>query len=117
LGCRIDRLVLPPQLPKGRPMLEEGSRVVDLVTGQVERVLEDHPAVREAAVVGGTVLDSGGQLTAYVVAAVPALCEADLVDHVRQRLPRLSEGPRLVFVAGLPRGRDGKLDVTRLWPG
>jgi acyl-coenzyme A synthetase/AMP-(fatty) acid ligase len=62
-------------------MLEEGSPVLDLVTGQIERVLEEHPAVREAAVVGGTVLDSDGQLTAYVVAAVPALCEADDRRH------------------------------------
>ncbi len=74
--------------------------------GEVENALLDHPAVREAAVVGAPHPDLGQQIVAYV--AADGVSEADLIDFVAGHLS-VHKRPRVVrFVDSLPRNALGK---------
>ena len=75
---------------------------------QIEMVLLDHPAVRDAMVVGAPHDDLGLVAKAYVVPA-GRVTHQEIIDHCRPRLsgPRL---PRYVeFVSELPRAPSGKM--------
>lgn len=75
---------------------------------EVEEVLERHPAVREAAVVGMPDQDLGERVTAFVVTRSP-LTPDELLDHCRLHLA-LYKCPRsLVFVPSLPKNSLGKI--------
>jgi fatty acid CoA ligase FadD36 len=82
--------------------------------GEVEDALLSHPAVREAAVVGVPHADLGEAVTAFVVAADPAVADTDLIDFVAARLS-VHKRPRAVhFVDTLPRNAMGKVQKRRL---
>jgi long-chain acyl-CoA synthetase len=85
---------------------------------EVERVLESHPGVAEAAVVG--VRDGDGEaVRAYVVpvagswpdglAAPKGITEAELISHCARMLARYKCPSAVVFVRSLPRGLQGKV--------
>ncbi len=67
--------------------------------GEVENALLDHPAVREAAVVGAPHEDLGQQIVAYVVA--DQVSEEDLID-LRRRAPVRPQTAAGGPVHGLP---------------
>ncbi|MCQ4080497.1 AMP-binding protein [Streptomyces sp. RB6PN25] len=74
--------------------------------GEVENALLDHPAVREAAVVGAPHPDLGQQVVAFVVA--DGVSERDLIDFVAGHLS-VHKRPRVVrFLDALPRNAMGK---------
>ncbi|MDI5972971.1 acyl-CoA synthetase [Streptomyces sp. SL13] len=74
--------------------------------GEVENALLDHPAVREAAVVGAPHPDLGQQIMAYVVA--DGVSEQDLIGFVSDHLSA-HKRPRIVrFLPELPRNAMGK---------
>jgi fatty acid CoA ligase FadD36 len=74
--------------------------------GEVENALLDHPAVREAAVVGAPHPDLGQQIVAYVVA--DGVTEPELVAFVAGHLSA-HKRPRVVrFLDSLPRNALGK---------
>jgi O-succinylbenzoic acid--CoA ligase len=78
---------------------------------EVERVLESHPGVREAAVVGRADPDLGQRVTACVVPADPG-CPPDLAELQAWCRPRLAafKVPRALRVLEtLPRTASGKL--------
>jgi o-succinylbenzoate---CoA ligase len=80
----------------------------NVACAEVERVLEDHPAVVEAAVIGAPDPEWGEIVTAYVVLAngVP---DAELIDHCKQQLAAY-KAPRAIHrVEALPRNAAGKL--------
>ena len=82
--------------------------------GEIESVLLDHPAVREAAVV---VTPTGGgdpRLAAYVVTHANVGVPADLLAHLRARLPDYMVPAAFVFLDGLPINENGKLERRRL---
>lgn len=82
--------------------------------GEVENALLDHPAVREAAVVGAPHPDLGQQIVAYVVA--DGVSAAELTDFVAARLS-VHKRPRAVcFLAELPRNAMGKPQKRLLPP-
>ncbi|MFG1809189.1 AMP-binding protein [Streptomyces sp. NPDC049040] len=82
--------------------------------GEVENALLDHPAVREAAVVGAPHPDLGQQVVAYVVAE--GVSAAELTDFVAARLS-VHKRPRTVrFLAELPRNAMGKPQKRLLPP-
>ncbi|SHL99593.1 AMP-binding protein [Actinacidiphila paucisporea] len=82
--------------------------------GEVENALLDHPAVREAAVVGAPHPDLGQQIVAYVVAE--GVSAAELTDFVAARLS-VHKRPRTVhFLAELPRNAMGKPQKRLLPP-
>ena len=77
---------------------------------EVEEVLYEHPAVREAAVVGVPHPDLGEEVAAAVVLAPGAAADADeIVDFVKRQVAAYKY-PRLVwFVDELPKGPTGKI--------
>lgn len=103
-----------------------GRRAEVIVTGgekvwptAVERVLDRHPAVREAAVVGRPDPEWGHRVVALVVprdpAAPPGLDE--LRKAVRRELPAYAAPRELRLVEALPRTASGKIARHRLTPG
>jgi malonyl-CoA/methylmalonyl-CoA synthetase len=95
-----------------------GRRATDLIktggykvgAGEVEAALLDHPAVREAAVVGVPDEDLGERIVAFVVAAPGATPSADeLASHVARLLAPHKRPRDVRVVAGLPRNAMGKV--------
>ncbi|TMC10247.1 MAG: amino acid adenylation domain-containing protein, partial [Chloroflexi bacterium] len=88
-------------------------RGVRVEPGEVERVLERHPGVRQAAVVSRP--DGSGQrmLAGYVTAAAQ-LSEEELREHLRRRLPEQSVPAWLAVLEELPRLPSGKVDRRAL---
>ena len=82
-------------------------------TREVEEVLERHPAVREAAVLGLPDEDLGERVTAFVVPASP-VDEQQLMDYCQQHLARYKCPRSLVFLDALPRNPTGKITKNRL---
>jgi fatty acid CoA ligase FadD36 len=81
--------------------------------GEIEDALLDHPAVREAAVVGRPHDDLGEEIVAYVIADA-GTGEQALIDHVATSLARHKRPRRVVFVDQLPRNAMGKLQKQLL---
>ena len=85
---------------------------------EVEQVLNGHPAVAEAAVVGIKVAGAGGEdeVKAYVVpAAGSAVDPVELLDWCTPRMPHFAVPRFLEIVTGeLPKTPTGKLQKTLL---
>ncbi|HCA84605.1 MAG TPA: acyl-CoA synthetase [Streptomyces sp.] len=82
--------------------------------GEVENALLDHPAVREAAVVGAPHSDLGQQVVAYVVA--DGVTERELTDFVAGQLSVHKRPRRVRFLDALPRNAMGKSQKRLLPP-
>ena len=80
----------------------------NVACAEVERVLEDHPAVVEAAVVGVPDTEWGEVVTAYVVLS-NGVADAELIDHCRQQLAAYKAPRAIHAVESLPRNAAGKL--------
>jgi fatty-acyl-CoA synthase len=77
---------------------------------EVEDLLDEHPAVREVAVVGVADDDFGQRLKAVVVRHAGAELDAEGVRaHVRDNLARFKVPRDVVFVDELPRNATGKI--------
>ena len=83
--------------------------------GEVEDALLSHPAVSEAAVVGLPDADLGQVVTGFVVAS--GVGEAELIEHVAQRLSVHKRPRRVMLVPELPRNGMGKVMKTALLQG
>ncbi|MBC3983596.1 acyl-CoA synthetase [Streptomyces sp. AC536] len=82
--------------------------------GEVENALLDHPAVREAAVVGAPHEDLGQEIVAYVVA--DGVGEAELIDFVAGHLSAHKRPRKVRFLEALPRNAMGKPQKRLLPP-
>ncbi|MFE6779898.1 acyl-CoA synthetase [Streptomyces sp. NPDC057702] len=82
--------------------------------GEVENALLDHPAVREAAVVGAPHEDLGQEVVAYVVA--DGVGERELIDFVAGHLSAHKRPRRVRFLDALPRNAMGKPQKRLLPP-
>ena len=77
---------------------------------EVEELLQAHPHVADAAVIGVPDEEWGGRLRAYVVKRRGArLTVDDLKGHVRGHLARYKVPRDIVFVSSLPRNPAGKV--------
>ncbi|HEY2600784.1 MAG TPA: o-succinylbenzoate--CoA ligase [Thermoleophilaceae bacterium] len=81
----------------------------NVACAEVERVLEEHPSVVEAAVAGQPDAEWGELVTAYVVLDAGELDEAVLIAHCRERLAGYKVPRALHVVDALPRNAAGKL--------
>jgi fatty acid CoA ligase FadD36 len=82
--------------------------------GEVENALLDHPAVREAAVVGTPHEDLGQEIVAYV--AADGVSEKELIDFVAGHLSVHKRPRRVRFLDALPRNAMGKPQKKLLPP-
>ncbi|MEV6132910.1 acyl-CoA synthetase [Streptomyces violaceusniger] len=82
--------------------------------GEVENALLDHPAVREAAVVGAPHEDLGQEIVAYVVA--DGIGEQALIDFVASQLSVHKRPRKVRFLEALPRNAMGKPQKKLLPP-
>lgn len=80
---------------------------------EVEEALKTHPAVHDALVFGMPDPRFGQSVSAVVGFASDAhATEADLIDHVRQKLAPYKAPRRIAFVAEAPRAANGKADYA-----
>ena len=84
-----------------------------LSTTEIESALVSHPAVAEAAVVGGPDPVTGEAIIAFVILRLgndptPALGE-ELRSHVATKISPIAKPKTLMFVPDLPKTRSGKI--------
>ena len=99
----------------------QGRSSVDLIKSagyrigarEIEEVLEHHPALREAAVVGLPDDDLGERLTACVVAHQPVE-ENEIMVHCRKFLAPYKCPRQIVFLEALPKNALGKVTKNQL---
>ncbi|ASU83838.1 acyl-CoA synthetase [Nocardiopsis gilva YIM 90087] len=80
--------------------------------GEIEAVLRDHPAVREAAVVGEADDDLGQRIVAYLVGE--GIEAQDVIDFVAGRLSAHKRPREVRVVDSLPRNAMGKIQKKLL---
>jgi len=82
---------------------------------EIEKTLESHPAVAEAAVVGLAVDEQKTLVTACIVPIAPnAVAAADLEAHAAEHLAEYKRPHQYHFVDSLPRTRNGKVQRRSL---
>ncbi|HTY88474.1 MAG TPA: long-chain fatty acid--CoA ligase [Candidatus Acidoferrum sp.] len=82
---------------------------------EIEAILQLHPAVKEAAVVGMPDVRKGEQPVAFVVPAEGQKPdEKDILQHVRSKLADYKVPKKVVFTAVLPKNAMGKVVKTAL---
>ena len=82
----------------------------NIASSEIERVLYEHDAVLEAAVVGCPDDRWGEVPVAFVVVRQGATVEADdLLDHCRAQLARFKVPKAVTFLDALPRNPSGKV--------
>ncbi len=82
----------------------------NIYPAEVERVLHDHPAVAEAAVIGRPDQKWQEVPVAYVVRRANVTCDAAaLITHLSAQLARFKVPREIVFVDALPRNALGKV--------
>ncbi len=86
-----------------------------VIAGEVEAIIEDMPAVQEAAIVGVSHPQLGLGLVGVVVPKPGnEISERDVLDHLHSRLPPDVGVERVFLAAELPRGTTGKIQKRRL---
>jgi fatty-acyl-CoA synthase len=82
----------------------------NIASSEIERVLYEHEAVLEAAVVGRPDDRWGEVPVAFVVVSSPEATTPDsLIDHCRSQLARFKVPKAVTFVGALPRNPSGKV--------
>jgi amino acid adenylation domain-containing protein len=82
---------------------------------EIAQALEDHPHVRQAAVIPRTRPGRHDkELCAYVVTSPGATTPADLKEYLARRLPRYMIPAVILTVPGIPRTTNGKTDASQL---
>lgn len=86
-----------------------------LELGEIESVLTEHPALREAAVIVREDVPGNKRLVAYAVLETgDTVNAAALKSHLREKLPAYMVPTTVVFLPALPQTTSGKLDRQAL---
>lgn len=98
--------------PKGR-LVKSGAE--NIFPAEVERAIEKHPQIREAAVIGQPDPRWGQNVVAIVVLSAGALTEAEVIDHCRANLASYKKPKVVIFRSEpLPRSVIGSKDHAAL---
>ena len=98
--------------PKGR-LVKSGAE--NIFPAEVERALELHPQIREAAVIGRPDPRWGQNVVAIVVTSSGPLTEAEVIGHCRAHLASYKKPKAVLFRSGpLPRNVVGAKDHAAL---
>jgi acyl-CoA synthetase (AMP-forming)/AMP-acid ligase II len=90
----------------------------NIAGSEVERVLSEHPAVLEAAVVGRSDERWGEVPVAFVALRPGGAATADeLVEHCRGQLAKFKVPKDVTFIEALPRNPSGKVLKRELRAG
>jgi acyl-CoA synthetase (AMP-forming)/AMP-acid ligase II len=81
----------------------------NIASSEIERVLYEHPAVSEAAVVGRPDERWGEVPVAYVVVRAGGTTPDELIEHCRTQLAKFKVPKAVTFVDELPRNPSGKV--------
>ena len=81
----------------------------NIASSEVERVLYEHEAVVEAAVVGRPDEKWGEVPIAYVVVNADAATSEELIEHCGRQLARFKVPKQVVLIDALPRNPSGKV--------
>ncbi|MGY2062676.1 AMP-binding enzyme, partial [Nocardia gipuzkoensis] len=84
--------------------------------GEIEELLNAHPGIREAAVLGVPDDEFGARVEAFVVREDPELDVDAVKAHVKANLARYKVPRRVIFLEELPRNPTGKV-LKRLLRG
>jgi long-chain acyl-CoA synthetase len=76
---------------------------------EIEEVLQQHPKVLDAAVIGEPDGKRGELVAAFVVPAEPSITAQELRDFCRARLAEFKTPRKYVIATDLPRGATGKI--------
>lgn len=113
---RIDRNGYLYLLSRANDVIISGG--INVYPAEVERVLDEHPAIAESAVVG-VPHETWGEAVVAAVVLEPGLTvdEADVIEHARGRLASYKKPTRVVVVDALPRNTNLKVQksVVREW--
>ena len=92
-------------------------RGIGVDTAEVEAVLSEHPAIKEAVITAREDIPGDTRLVAYVVPEQkPAPTGKELRSFLQQRLPEYMVSSAFVFLDELPLTPNGKLDRQALPP-
>jgi acetyl-CoA synthetase len=84
-----------------------------LSTAEVESAIVSHPKVAEAAVIGQQDEDTGQSIAAFVILEGDLdgndQLEAEVREHVAQRIGKLARPRRIIWTADVPKTRSGKI--------
>jgi amino acid adenylation domain-containing protein len=90
-------------------------RGIRIELGEVESVLREHPALRDAVVLAVPESSGGMRLVGYVVPRRgEAAPEASVREYLRERLPEYMVPSALVMLEALPLNANGKVDRRAL---
>ena len=81
----------------------------NIAPAEIEQVLEDHPAIREAAVIGMPDVEWGETVLAIVVGTGTQPSHEELTDFVKSHLASYKAPARYEWVDELPRNHMGKV--------
>jgi long-chain acyl-CoA synthetase len=82
---------------------------------EVEKVILEHPAVMEAAVIGVPDKQWGEAIKAVcVLKQGESLEESELIEFVAARIARFKKPKHVVFVSELPKAGDGSIDRAKV---
>ena len=92
---------------RARDFIKRGGEMIS--PEEVEQVLQSHPEVDEAAVIGVSDPDWGEEVRAVVVSRSGAVTEDEIIGHCREKLAGFKRPRSVVFVDELPRNVMGKV--------
>ena len=108
----LDEMGVLTLVGRGKELIITGG--FNVYPREVEEMLQTHPGVAEAAVVGLPDADLGERVVAVIVPHSPAPSAEELMEYCRARLAPYKKPREVRFAAALPRNAMGKIQKTVL---